>query len=136
MNPTQTAESSSGPVLPVYGDHQAACDLLGISRDTLRKLMVSTPAHIQRPWVNIGVGVRPTYRWNLVDVPRWLQEVDAWRTSQEEERSGQSVGTRTDDNGNVRALIRGQRSSSRPKSSERKPLDTDGVLKTLRRRSA
>ena len=59
---------------------ERVCTHLDIGVRTLRALMADTPAHAERPWVNISGGSRPTYRWRLAEVDEWVRKVEAARS--------------------------------------------------------
>lgn len=54
--------------------HAEVADHLRIDTRTLRGLMARTPDSAQRPWVNVGLGTRPQYRWeSLAAASDWLK---------------------------------------------------------------
>ena len=56
------------------------CELLGISRETLRKMMSSTPDDYgNRPWVTLGTPRRPRYRWGIEGLAAWAERTSGWR---------------------------------------------------------
>lgn len=74
------AMPASTPSPDSWTTTERVCTHLGIGARTLRALMADTPAHAERPWVNISGGSRPTYRWRLADVDGWVREVEGARS--------------------------------------------------------
>ena len=72
--------------------HAEVVSYLRVDRRTLRDRMVTTPDHIERPWLNIGSTGRPEYRWRADRIDTWWIEVQTWRASNEELAGGASAG--------------------------------------------
>ena len=59
------------------------CEILGLSRETLRKMMASTPDDYgNRPWVTLGTPRRPRYRWVTSGLALWAERTNSWRDQQ------------------------------------------------------
>ena len=59
------------------------CKILALSRETLRKMMNSTPADYgNRPWVVLGTASRPRYRWVTNGLATWAGRTSQWREEQ------------------------------------------------------
>ena len=91
---------------------------------TLRAMMDETPEHIERPWVQVGVGAkRPRFRWQPGDpLWRWLREVTEWRALEGKRTgSGTSAGaTRKGATGKGRSTSAAPRSRSAAKPRQPK----------------
>lgn len=59
------------------------CEILGLSRETLRKMMNSTPDEYgNRPWVKLGTPRQPRYRWVTNGLALWAERTGKWREEQ------------------------------------------------------
>ena len=47
--------------------HSAVAAHLRLDRRTLRALMNRTPGAVHRPWIDMGLGGLPRYRWESID---------------------------------------------------------------------
>lgn len=64
-----------------------------VCADTLRERMRLTPAHIERPWIEIGTGTkRRTCSFEAAKTDTWWREVNEWLRSERSEGSGKSGG--------------------------------------------
>ena len=55
---------STTPTSPAkLSHHEAVAAHLGIHARTLKEWMDRTPEGVAIPWINVGLGKRPTYRW-------------------------------------------------------------------------
>lgn len=60
----------------------AVREYLDVSKDTMAKMIADTPAGYARPWIDIGSGRQPHYRWRLGGVLAWAQEVQRAREAE------------------------------------------------------
>ncbi len=108
------------------------CERLRVSRQTLRQLMQETPRDMARPWINVGVGRRPTYRWTPDKIEPWLEELERWRVSTSETADSESAGeTQTERAGVDKRPRARQRKGSGERSKPASQKDGDGSLLTL-----
>ena len=104
----------------VWCTHKEVLQHLGVHSRTLTRAMAATPAHIQRPWVDMGSGSKPHYRWDSRRIDRWWSEVCEWRSS----RNGRQV---TGCGGEIRGVVKGagrpqlSKVPARSNASPRKP---------------
>ena len=127
MGAARELETSSG-----WWRHRRVLAYLDVDAKTLRDRMVRSPAHIARPWVNIGSARRPDYRWRVEGVDQWWVEVHEWRASREGTAGGAYAGEiPTVDPGHGSARPAGQPSSSRRRSRRAARSESDGSLVTF-----
>ena len=108
------------------------CERLRVSRQTLRQLMQETPRDMARPWINVGVGRRPAYRWDEDKIEPWLEELEQWRVSKSETADSASAGEiRTGRTGPDKRPRARQRKGSGERSRPASPKGGDGSLLTL-----
>ena len=128
MNPSELAAvleevqaHLTGQAMRKWCTHKEVLQHLGVHSRTLTRAMAATPTHIQRPWVDMGSGKKPHYRWDSRRIDRWWSEVNEWRSS----RNGRTVGTGCA--GEIRGAavgagrLRTSRPPARSNGSPRKP---------------